>query len=154
MYPDDVFRNELIAVRRNLSDWAHALKDAAAFDIKEGAGYWRISARPATPGACPMTLVLRDDQKFDLALAGERFEDREIDDFALFAAIGEAVAAGRVDFIRTWSAATGALMSVQTRVTFKDGSAWSQTRRAGPLKNTPVTDEDVESIEPFLPYAR
>jgi len=154
MYPDDVFRNELAAVTRTLSDWAYRLKDVAHFDIKEGTGHWRISARPATPGACPMTLVLRNDQKFDLALARERFEERQIEDFALFGAIADAVSAGRVETVRTESAMTGGLKAIETRINFKDGAVWSQTRKAGPLKDLPADGEDVQSVEPFLPYAR
>ncbi len=154
MYPDDVFRNELAAVTRTLSDWAYRLKDVAHFDIKEGTGYWRISARPTTPGTCPMTLVLRNDQKFDLALARERFEERQIDDSALFGAIADAVSAGRIELVRTLSAMTGGLKAIETRINFKDGAAWSQTRKAGPLKDLPPDGEDVQSVEPFLPYAR
>lgn len=152
MYPNDVFRNELSAVTRALSDWADRWRDAATFDIKEGIGYWRISARPSTPGACPMTLVLRNDQKFDLALAGERFEDRNIDDFALFGALAQSVSAGRVELIQTQSALTGGLKSIETRVTLDDGAVWSQTRKAGALQNEPEADGEVQCVEPFLPY--
>lgn len=142
--------NQLAAVTRTLSDWAYRLKDVAHFDIKEGTGYWRISARPTTPGTCPMTLVLRNDQKFDLALARERFEERQIDDFALFGAIADAVSAGRIELVRTLSAMTGGLKAIETRINFKDGAAWLQTRKAGPLKDLPPDGEDVQSVAALL----
>lgn len=154
MYPDDVFRNELAAVTQNLTRWAEPLKDAANIEIRDASGYWRISARPKTPGACPMTLVLRNDQKFDLSLSTERFEDRAIDDFALFGAIAQAVAAGHVELVRSSCALTGGLKSIETRVTFSDGVVWSHVRKTGPLARAKTGSPDVQDAEDFLPYLR
>ena len=99
MYPDDVYRNELRAVIETLSAWA--AKYPGDVETRASTGFWQLVARPKTKGACPLTLVLRSDQKFDMALAGETFEDRPVEDFALFEAVAAAVSEGRVEQTRS-----------------------------------------------------
>lgn len=151
---DDVFRNELRTVTGALTRWAKEFEDVADANIKDAGGFWRISARPRARGACPMTLVVREDQRFDLRLASETFEDLPIDDFALFAALARAVSDGRVELRDVESAATALPKGRETRVELGDGSVWSRFR--GPkLTGLLMTgDDDVVRITRFLPYRR
>lgn len=151
MFADDVFRNEFAAVTARLKTWADALRDSGKIDIREGHGFWSLAARPNTPGACPVTLVLRHDQKFDLALGPDRFEDRNVENFALFPALLQAVSDGRVERRRYSCAMTGAERAYETRVLLDGGIVWAERRGARP---DAVRDGIIEETSRALPYTR
>lgn len=151
MLADDVFRKELAATTQKLAAWAAGLRETGQFDIREGHGFWSLAARPQTPGACAVTLVLRADQKFDLSLDGSSFEDQNIEDLSVFPALIEAVGVGHVERTASCSALTGLPLAVETRVLFHDGRVWSRRREINPpLKG----DEAVEDTARYLPYRR
>lgn len=154
MLSDDVFRNALRTAAETLKAWAGEFKDCADIEIREATGFWRISARPKAHAAAPFTLVLRSDQKFDLGIAGERYEDREIEDFELFPAIARAVSAGNVEMRMIRSALTNAAITREMRLYFDDGSVWQSERRlAGAPPSGPEAMEEVRTKR-FLPYRR
>lgn len=152
MLAEDLFRTWLADLVAKLEDWAARYRDTGDMDIKHGAGFWRVVARPHTPGTCPATLVLRADQKFDLSLAGDVFEDRPIDDFELFAPLLEAVARGDVQRTYYSCAVTGAKHGHETRVLLANRPAWGELR----LPSGARIDDDsiVEECVRFLPYRR
>lgn len=152
MLADDLFRKQLTATTSQLADWAGKSSGAGQFEIREGNGYWSLSARPQTPGACPATLVLRSDQKFDLSLAGHSFEDRTIEDLSLFPAIFEAVGQGNVERVTLTSALTGAPLAVETRVLLGGGRVWREFRDAG--RPGPPMEAVIEETARYLPYKR
>ncbi len=151
MFADDTFRTELAAVISKLTAWSQSVRDAGPIDVRQGHGFWSLSARPATPGACPVTLILRSDQKYDLALGPESVEDRAIEDFGFFPALLDAVASGRVERRRYLSAATGAEHMHEVRVLMRDGTVWVER------KGRPVGAHDdgvIEETARYLPYVR
>ncbi|MEQ1715698.1 MAG: hypothetical protein ABL907_06905 [Hyphomicrobium sp.] len=154
MLSDDVFRKELGAAVMALNAWGDAFKDVAAIDVRDAAGYWRMSARPQTAAAAPLTLVLRADQKFDLAIAGEKFEDREIEDFELFVAIARAVSTGNVERLTTRCAVTGRLKASEMVLIFDDGSVWRSERSLGARTVPGVAGGEEVRTQRFLPYRR
>lgn len=152
MLAEDLFRTRLAALIARLDDWAARYAGTGSIDIKEGAGFWRVVARPATPGACPVTLVLRADQKFDLSLSGDLFEDRPIEDFDIFPPLLEAVAQGNVERMHYTCALTGKPLGHETRVLLSGGNTWGEPRLH---KGARVTAGAVlESRQRFLPYYR
>lgn len=152
MYADDIFRRELSALTAKLAAWADGLRDAGTFDIREGSGYWSLRARPATPGACPLSLVLRNDQKYDLALDDQRFEDRPIEHFSFFSALAQAVGEGRIERKILSTAATGEPLFLEIIVLMADGQRWSERRARANIPS--LTGELVEDTLPYLPYRR
>ena len=153
MYPDDVYRTRLSGAIAELQDWGTRFKDAGRIETRDGSGFWRMVARPATPGTCPMTLVLRADQKFDIALAEERFEDQQVEDFGLFSALAEAVALGHVEQLISQCAVTGMGRDIETRVLLADGRVWSRRRALSKASPTQAADVTVRTTR-FLPYRR
>ena len=152
MLAEDLFRTRLAGLVAKLEDWAARYADTGTMDAKHGTGFWRVVARPATPGTCPMTLVLRADQKFDLSLAGDLYEDRAIEDFDIFPPLLEAVAQGAVERTHYACGVTGADLGHETRVLLARGGAWGERRlRSGArITNAAV----LEQRHRFLPYRR
>lgn len=152
MLAEDLFRTRLAGLVAKLEDWAARHADTGDMDTKQGTGFWRVVARPHTPGTCPVTLVLRADQKFDLSLAGDLYEDRPIEDFDLFPPLLEAVAQGHVQRTHYTCAVTGAKQGHATRVLLGNGRGWGELRlRPGArIDDGTVVEECVR----FLPYRR
>lgn len=153
MYPDDVYRKRLSDSIAALQEWAARFEDTGPIETREGAGFWRLAARPATPGTCPMTLILRADQKFDLALAGERFEEQPVEDFTLFAGLAEAVASGNAEQLRSQYTTTGMARDVETRLVLADGRVWSRRRVLSSIPDEDAAGFIVRTTR-FLPYRR
>lgn len=151
MLADDLFRKQLAATTSQLAAWTDAYRGTGQFDIREGNGFWSLSARPQTPGTCAATLVLRSDQKFDLSLGGHHFEDRKIEDISLFPELFEAVGQGNVERITVTSALTGAPLAVETRVLLNGGRIWSERRGAA---QAATADAVIEETARYLPYKR
>lgn len=151
MLADDTFRSELAVLINKLTSWAEAQREAGAVDIRSGNGFWSVSTRPATQGACPIALVLRSDQKFDLAIGPERIEDRQINDFGFFPKLVKAVSEGLVERKVHTCALTGAKLSHELRVLLGGGEVWSEGQRS----SSPVLGERVlEETRRYLPYVR
>lgn len=156
MLADDIFRRELAAVTSELLTWAPTQRSVARVEIREGHGYWSLSAHPLTPGACPVTLVLRFDQYFDLALDGDRFENRPVENYRLFPPMLAAIAAGKVERRHFVSAETGALAAQDMRIHLPDRIFTFErpsTARTAPTSNH-ASSELVCKTQMYLPYAR
>lgn len=151
MRADDVFRREFAETIGTLKAWARPFVEDGMAEIQEGPTYFSIIARPATPGTCAATLVLRADQKYDLSLGNERFEDRPIEDFKLFPAMLSAVAQGHVERKHLRCAVTGADRGLETRVELGDGRVWREQRGGSAGRDH---DSLIEETTRFLPYRR
>ncbi len=135
MLSDEGYNNQLNDVRRALTMWAETHDACARVQIDENDLYWRISAQPVQASLCPIELVLRTDRHYDLAIADAAVEDRPIEDFSLFPALFDAVAAGtpRVSTYRT--AATGQLLATETLVPLPSREDW-RVQHVTPLGRT------------------
>lgn len=154
MFSDDVYRKELGDTITVLEDWALAHGDCSAITTAMTPAYWKLSAIPNTPGACPFELLLRSDQKFDLQIADEVYEDKPVDVFAFFPMLVRAIGAGNVDRISIRSALTDTLEAIETRITLEDGWAWIGERRVAPRLARKLDCATEQSCHQFLPYRR
>ncbi|KAB2941779.1 MAG: hypothetical protein K8F92_10410 [Hyphomicrobium sp.] len=154
MLPDDVFRSRLQTTITALRYWAPSIADAAHLEETETGDYWKIAVTPSVASACPFELILHADQRYDLAIADETYENRPIDSFDWFVPFAEAVAEGNV-VQRHWiSKLTGLERSVETLVTLPNGGIWREAR--GEPHLMPSIDDDGTELRErrFLPYRR
>ncbi|MGL4397382.1 MAG: hypothetical protein ACRCS9_12640 [Hyphomicrobium sp.] len=155
MQSDDSFRSSLDATIRQLDAWARSVGEIATAEISRDAATWSLRVQPHVIGACPFELLLRRDQRYDVVVAGEIYEDLEIDDWNLFHHLVTAIAAGDVARLDRRSALTGALLSRATRVTCADGSTWLRARTlAGQPAVAPSSGDVTTVARAFLPYRR
>lgn len=153
MLPDDVYRSRLEATIAALRYWAPTVADVAEVAEAEGSGFWKMTVAPRAANACPFELVLRADQRHDLVIAGETFEDLPTKSLDVFVPLVEAIAEGRVVQCRWQSAATDAETAVETIVTLPDGREWSSARMLTSLaRDNP--DGVIAASRHFVPYHR
>ena len=154
MLSDDVYRAKLRSTVNGLKTAAAPFADVAEVEITESADYSRLSMIPRTAGACPVVIMLRSDQQFDIALGAEFYEDCRLDRLELFEPLIQAVTSGNVIQRHYISTATGTEQAVETIVTLPDGSHWHKghvlTRMANALSGGRALLEDRR----FLPYRR
>lgn len=154
LFPDDVFRSRLRETIETLEAWAAGHRDVAQIDIAATPAYWKLTVLPATAGACPFELLLRADQRFNTIVGDEIYEDKPIDTFEFFPMMVRAIATGNVERIEVMNAMTGAVDTIEMRLTLEDGWAWIGERRVGPriARRQDVAEE--RRVFPFLPYRR
>ncbi len=153
MLPDDVFRSHLEATSAELARWAEGVRDVAETGVSEGPGFWKLTVAPRAAGACPFELLLRADQKLDITLAGETYEDRPMPGLDRLPALVRAIEDGRV-IERHWqSLDTGAIAVVETVISPATGEPWSDRRLIfpGQQKNGPRL---AKRDRHFLPFRR
>lgn len=154
MYPDDVYLARLSDVTKTLESWAYGNRDVATWEVAATSDHWKLTVEPQTSGACAFELVLRADQMFDLQIDSEVYADKRVDKFEYFAMLARAIAAGHVERVEISSSLTGALESVETRVTLEDGWAWIGERRIiSRIARRNETAQELRSHR-FLPYRR
>jgi len=154
MLPDDVFRSRLQATITALRYWAPSIADAAHVEETETGDFWRLSIAPTVASACPFSVVLYADQRYDVSIAGESYEGRPIETFDWFLPLAEAVADGRVIQRQRVSRLTGLERSMETLVALQNGEVWSEGR--GAFQRMPSLDDDGTELHErrFLPYRR
>jgi hypothetical protein len=151
MLSDDTYRTRLAAAVRDLEAWAAETAGDARIERFATPQGWRMVVAPDAPNACPFELLIRRDQRYDLAIAAETYEDQAIESLDFFRPLVEAIAAGRVIVRRRHSAATSTLLSIETLITFADGSLWRGVRESElghPESESIVCDHH------FVPYRR
>lgn len=153
MLPDDVYRSRQEAAIAGLRYWAPTVSDVASISESEGNGFWKISVTPDAANACPFELVLRSDQRHDLVIAGETFEDLPTKSLDVFVPLADAISQGRVVQCHWQSAATGAATAIETIVTLPDGREWSSARMLTRLASD-NPDGVVAVTRHFVPYRR
>jgi hypothetical protein len=154
MLPDDVFRSRLQTTITALRYWAPSIADAARLEQAETGDYWKILVTPRVASACPFELVLYAEQRYDIQVAEETYENRPIDSFGWFLPFAEAIADGRVVQRRWMSRLTALERSVETVVTLPGGGIWREAR--GETQRMPSLDDDGMELRErrFLPYRR
>ena len=154
MFPDDVYRKQLSEIISVLENWARDNRDSAQIETASTASYWKMSAVPHVHGACPFELLLRADQRFNVAIAGEVYEDNPIAKFDFFTMLVGAIARGHVERIQVLNALTGAPEAMETRVTLEDGWAWIGERRIGPRNPQRLESTQELRTRRYLAYRR
>ena len=154
MLHDDVFRSRLQSTITALCYWAPSIADAAHIEEAETGSYWKIKVAPTLPQACPFELILHFDQRYDLAVADENYENLPIESFDIFVPFVEAIADGSIVQRRWVSRLTGLERSVETLVTLPGGGIWREARGEPHLMPS-LEDDGTELRERrFLPYRR
>lgn len=153
MLSDDVFRSRLNATIEALRYWVPTVSDTAQIQESSGDGFWKLALTPHAREACPFELVLRLDQRHDLTIADELFEDEPTDTLELFVPLVTAITEGRV-IQRLWSTrATGTPCALETHVRLQTGEDWVRCRILNPVAS-PGADATTHRDRTFLPYRR
>jgi hypothetical protein len=147
MHADDAYRAALNELARQLNGWAEAFRAHATISIERPDDGLRLLVRPKAAAACGFELVLRPDRKFDIAIAGETFEDQTIEQTSRFRDLAVAISRGDVVRRVICSARTGRLFSVEVEVAMTTGM-WTASHRLGDC----TTDDVVHHTRYFLPY--
>jgi len=154
MHADDIYRTKLQATVAALKYWLPEINDTARVSEISDVDYWKIAVEPKVPGACPFELMLRTDQRHDLIIAGEVFEDQPTTTLDLFVPLVDSIAEGRVVQRRTVSAATGAPVALRTIITLPDGHVWEAERTLPDGLAPGALDDLIIEDRHFLPYRR
>jgi hypothetical protein len=152
MLSDDVFRSRLLATIESLRYFVPSVADVAHSEEQGDSSYWKVSIIPNTAGACPVELILHSTQRYDVMIADEAYEDREIISLDHFLPLLEAISDGHV-IERTWySLTTGAKIARETLVTLTKGAPWQDASGLDAVRG----QEDALRREDrhFLPYRR
>lgn len=149
MLPDDVFRDRLERTLVEVEAIVSKMRDCASVNVSATPRYWRVTVVPFFASACPFELMIKSDQKFNLKLASEVFENRPVDHFELFPHLIRAIDEGHVEKISKFDVTTGALVAVEMRVALGPGWEWSGERRIAP----PTPSEEWRTHR-YLAYRR
>ena len=128
MLSDDVFRTKLSATFADLLRTAEQLSDVADIGHSQTREFVRLSLLPHARGACPVEIMLRTDQLYDISIGTEFYEDCRIRSFETFVPLIEAIANGDVIQRRHVSAITGSARSTETLVRLPGGDVWRKGR--------------------------
>lgn len=148
MYSDDVYRAKL---RSTFADLQQALTRLdgyakAAVDFSEQGA--RLTLTPHVTGACPVELMVRADQYYDIAVGAQLYEDLPVDRLEIFKPLILAIVDGAVVERHHLSALTGVETGHETIVTMPFGGRWIEG--SGARAGGERTAED----RLFLPYRR
>jgi hypothetical protein len=133
MLPDDVFRARLEQTLVEVEIIVSKLRGCAAVDVSATPRYWRATVLPFFAAACPFELMIKSDQKFNLKLSNEAFEDRPLEHFELIPHLVRAINEGNVEKISKFDAMTDALVAIEMRVALGPGWEWFGERRLAPV---------------------
>jgi hypothetical protein len=144
--PQEFHPSAVQATIEQLRYWVPTIKDVArVFEGKDEQNFL-LSIEPMVAGACPVAIAIRENGRFDLAVAGETYEDRVLASLDHIVVLLERITEGRVVQRRWTSAATGAPLAVETLVTLGAEDVWRDGTVAG--------DGSERCDRHFLPYRR
>jgi hypothetical protein len=126
MLSPDTYRARFDATIASLRAWTGFIADVARIEVSENPASWRLMLVPHTPQACPVELILRRDQLYDISISTETHEDLAIESMDAFLPLLEAVSDGRVLIRTRASQATGLVRAVETIVTQANGQLWQR----------------------------
>lgn len=160
MISDDTYRAKLQQTIAAIKAWTGFVADVARVEEGDIPGAWRLALTPRAGRACPIEILLRNDQKCDVRIGGETYEDLALTSqdrstsLDMMLPLLEAVVDGNVLTRHISSAGTGLLCSVVSIVTFQDGTkiehAHTQARLNGAAVPSAVEIRDIH----YLPYRR
>jgi len=153
MLPDDTFEVKLTETMAAVRAWSGFVADVAEVEDTEIGDAWHFGLVPHMAGACPVEVVVRrGDQRCDLTIAGETYEDVELGNLDLLPKLIAAVADGRVIRRHGVSRTTGLRHFTATIVHLPDGSVF-EAAHASP--GAPAVEAEIEWRDlHFLPYRR
>lgn len=146
MIQDDVYRHGLQGTIEGLRYWVPSISDVARVSENGGEDFWHLTVVPRVAGACPFELLLRHDQRYDMILSGQTYENLLVSDLETFLPLTEAIIEGHVVQRRWSSTRTGALVAIETLIFAPGASAWQAGVR--PASGCESRDHH------FLPYRR
>lgn len=153
MLPPDVYRTQLDHTIAALKAWMGFITTVASVEISGDLEAWRLAIHPSMRQACPLELMLRGDQHYDLLIGPETYEDKPVINLDIFIPIIEAVTEGHV-ITRHWrSAGTTLERSVETIVGSPRAVIW-RAERLTPLATLIDPEECVSDDHYYLPYRR
>ena len=154
MLSDDVFRLQLTQTFSELLTLATALADVAEISHIETPRYARLSLMPHAPGACPVELMMRIDQHYDIEIGHQFYEDCPMNGFSEFVPLVAAITRGDVVQRRHVSIATGTERSVETIVPLAGGALWQKSRNHEDVASAVAEQDTVFRDRRFVSYRR
>lgn len=149
MLPDDTFRAYLDRTLASLTAWRGHVTDVAACEVAVEDRIGRVELRPKTSLACPVELVLYPSQRYDIAVAGEVYENLPLAGDIDFVELLTAVTEGRIVTREERSALTGRPLATETNIQLSGGRVWRQRREL-----TTGESGSVARDRHYLPYRR
>ncbi len=150
MLSDDVYRTRFRAVVGEIEAWLETLHLVARVEVGRDEASWRAAVEPHMREACPFELMLRVDQRFDLTVGSETYEDQVIASLDLFAPLLHSIVVGRVVTRQHTTIATGTLTKIETIIAPIDCQPWVGVRQliSKPLQTVVHRDRH------YVPYVR
>ena len=153
MLSDDNFRKRLQHIIDALEVWAAEMEPWATIELGFTDGTWRINAVPHAETACPFEIILRPDQKFDIKVGSEIYEDRPLDALTDIPQLVRAISNGRV-LIRRWESWTTGLEYNMETIIDIPGADEGRFERPN-LNAPPIGDSELmATLHTFAPYRR
>ncbi len=149
MLPDDTFRVELEHTVRAVEAWCRGLADVATFESETADSFWRMRCRPKAPSACPVEVIVRRSQVWDLDIGPETYETMAGQPLATLMPLLDAIAAGRVITRTVRSPVTGRPLSVHTIIAPGEPGEW---QRARTIDEAPAGTATVHQDRRYVPY--
>jgi hypothetical protein len=144
--PDAFHPSSVQATIEQLRYWVPTIKDVArVFEGKDEQSFL-LSIEPNVAAACPVAIAIKGNGRFDIAIAGETYEDRILASLDQFVLLLERIADGHVVQRRWASTVTGVPQGIETIVTLGP----DLLGRVGPTPNGGAERRDRH----FLPYRR
>jgi hypothetical protein len=154
MLSDDVYRAQLGSTFEVLKRRVERYRDVAEIDSLATPEFVRLSIVPHAVGACPLEVMLRADQLYDISIGAEFYEDCRVQQFAVFEPLIVAVARGDIVQRHYVSVATGAERAIETIVTLADGQYWRKGHQHADVAGAIADDATLYSDRRFVPYRR
>jgi hypothetical protein len=154
MLSDDVYRAQLGITFDLLKRRVALFSDVAEIDSVSTPDFVRLSIAPRAIGACPVEIMLRADQLYDISIGVEFYEDCPVRDFALFEPLIVAISQGAVVQRHHISMATGTERSIETIVTLADGEVWRKGHLHADVARAIADNATLFSDRRFVPYRR
>ncbi len=153
MLSDDVYRAKLERTIASVRAWTGFIADVARVQDEVIEGAWLLALWPTAKRACPLEIVLRNDQRCDITIASETYEDWPLPSLDVILDLIKAVVDGHVVTRRTVSAATGLPLSVASILTFEDGRVLEHSHTTVNVRGHLGGAIECKEVH-YLPYRR
>ena len=153
MLSDDAYRSKLQLTMASLQAWTGFVADVARVEATQDGTSCRLALTPHCAHACPVALVLRADQHYDITIAGETYANRPLASLDLFLPLIEAITEGSVVTRHVSSSVTGLARGVSTVVTLPDGRVFADGGLDPVAAPDPAGQLETRDTH-YLPYRR